>query len=126
MTIFEINDYLLERGFTLVDELCKYTLKDSRLFFKYYEAEFCILANGIFKPYIIKPATGYNSNYYTSFYTIPRYDNDNSRIRIKYEDITVAILEEFCDDFIKSYKDILEYNKKQKELMKLDKINEDF
>ena len=121
MTIFEISDYLQERGFTLEDTLCKFTLKDTRLFFKYYEAESCVLANGLFVPYIIKPATGYHSNYYTSFYTIPRYDS-----KIKYEYVTVAILEEFCNDFIKSYNDTLEYNKQQKALNKLDKISEDF
>lgn len=121
MTIFEISDYLQERGFTLEDTLCKFTLKDTRLFFKYYEAESCTLANGLFVPYIIKPATGYHSNYYTSFYTIPRYDS-----KIKYEYVTVAILEEFCNDFIKTYNDTLEYNKQQKELNKLDKISEDF
>ncbi len=121
MTIFEISDYLQERGFTLEDALCKFTLKDTRLFFKYYDAGFCSLANGNFNPYIIKPATGYNSKYYTSFYTIPRYDS-----KIKYEYMTVAILEEFCNDFIKTYNDTLEYNKQQKELKKLDKISEDF
>lgn len=122
MTIFEISDYLQESGFTLEDTLCKFTLKDTRLFFKYYEAQFCTLADGHFIPYIIKPVTGYHSNYYTSFFTIPRYDNS----QIKYEDMTVAILKEFCNDFIKSYNDTLEYNKQQKELEKLDKISEDF
>lgn len=122
MTIFEINDYLLERGFTLEDALCKYTLKDTRLFFKYQEADFCSLANGNFNPYIIKPSRAYNCKYYTSFFTIPKYDDS----QIKYEDMTVDILEELCNDFIKSYNHTMEYNKQQKELMKLDKINEDF
>lgn len=122
MTIFEISDYLQEHGFTLDEALCKFTLKDTRLFFKYYESEFCSLANGHFNPYIIRPATGYNSKYYTSFYIIPRYDN----AQIKYEDMTVAILEEFCNDFIKSYNDTIEYNKRQKELKKLEKMYEDF
>lgn len=122
MTIFEISDYLQERGFKLEDTLCKFTLKDTRLFFKYYEAQFCTLADGLFIPYTIKPATEYNSKYYTSFFTTPRYDNS----QIKYKDVTVAILEVFCNDFIKSYNDTLEYNKQQKELKKLDKISEDF
>lgn len=121
MTIFEISDYLQERGFTLEDTLCKFTLKDTRLYFEYYDARFCSLVNGNFNPYMIKPATEYNSKYYTSFYTMPRYNS-----QIKYEDVTVAILEGFCNDFIKSYNDTLEYNIQQKELKKLDKISEDF
>lgn len=40
--------------------------------------------------------------------------------------MTVAILDEFCNDFIESYNDTVEYNKQQKELKKLDKISEDF
>ena len=88
----------------------------------YHEVEFCVLADGLFTLYTIKPATEYNSKYYTSFFTTSRYNNS----QIKYKDVTVAILEEFCNDFIKSYNDILEYNKHQKELKKLDKISEDF
>ena len=122
MTIFEISDYLQERGFTLENTLSKFTLKDTRLYFKYYDAGFCSLVDGNFTPNMIKPATEYNSNYYTSFYTTPRYDNS----QIKYKDVTVAILEEFCNDFIESYNDTVEYNKQQKELKKLDKISEDF
>ena len=122
MTIFEINDYLLEHGFVHCEPLCKFTLKDTRLFFKYQEADFCSLANGCFNPYMIRATTGYNSKYYTSFYSIPRHDNT----QIKYEDMTVAILDEFCNDFIKSYNLTIEYNKKQKELKKLDKMYEDF
>ena len=123
MTIFEISNYLQERGFKLEDTLCEFALKDTRLFFMYHEAQFCTLSDGLFIPYIIKPATELNSsNYYTSFYTIPRYDNS----QIKYEYVTVAILEEFCNDFIESYNDTVEYNKQQKELKKLDKISEDF
>lgn len=123
MTIFEISDYLQERGFTLEDTLCIFTLKDTRLYFKYYDAMFCSLVDGNFTPNMIKLATEYNSDYkyYTSFYTMPRYNS-----QIKYEDVTVAILEVFCNDFIKSYNDTLEYNKQQKELNKLDKISEDF
>ena len=122
MTIFEISDYLQECGFTLEDTLSKFTLKDTRLFFMYHEAQFCTLSDGLFIPYIIKPATEYNSKYYTSFFTTPRHVN----YQIKYEDVTVAILEGFCNDFIKTYNDTLEYNKQQKELKKLDKISEDF
>ena len=122
MTIFEINDYLLEQGFIHCEPLCKFTVKDTRLFFKYQEADFCSLAHGYFNLYMINPTTGYNSKYYTSFYSIPRYDIK----QIKYEDLTIAMLSDFCTDFIKSYNDTIEYIKQQKELNKLDKLNEDF
>ena len=63
MTIFEISNYLKERGFKLEDTLCEFALKDTRLFFMYHEAQFCTLSDGLFIPYIIKPATEYNSKY---------------------------------------------------------------